>query len=279
MAELQIDRLSPVVGAEISGVDLAQISDDMLEDIRGALFENGVIFFRDQSLTPDQHIAFAERWGEIDVNRFFEAVDGYPKIAEVRKDPHQTTNIGGSWHTDHSYDPAPAMCSIVYGREIPEAGGDTMFASMTAAYESFSPGLKNTLHRLSAWHSDSVFSDEKDSEGRVSDENVGVDSLHPVIIAHPVTGRPAVYVNGDFTIRFDGWTEEESRPLLEYLYEACTRAEYCCRFRWQTGSMAIWDNRLVQHYAVNDYNGAARLLHRITIEGVPLNAAGEAGHA
>jgi taurine dioxygenase len=166
----------------------------------------GVIFFRDQDLSPEQHIAFAKRWGEIEINRFFRPVEGYPMIAEVRKEPEQKQNIGSTWHTDHSYDQAPAMGSILYAREVPEVGGDTLFANMCLAYETFSEGLKETLAGLRAWHSSRhVFGHGGSARDLQRDARIGnpelatQDALHPVVIRHPTTGRKALYVNASFT--------------------------------------------------------------------------------
>jgi taurine dioxygenase len=257
------------------------LSDEQFDEIRSAFAQYGVIFFRDQDLTPEQHLAFAKRWGTINVNRFFRPVEGHPQIAEVRKDPDQTENIGGDWHTDHSYDRIPAMGSILYAREVPDVGGDTMFASMYAAYEALSDGLKSVLGDLRAEHSSRIaFGNEQphrvghdDLAGRIGNPEAATqDALHPVIIRHPLSGRPALYVNRAFTIRFEGWTTEESQPLLDFLYDHAVQDAFTCRFGWRAGSLAIWDNRATHHRALNDYDGKRRLMHRITIEGEPLAA-------
>lgn len=277
--DLDIRPLSSALGAEIHGLDLSRaLSNSQFAAIRETYRRYGVIFFRDQELTPEQHIAFARRWGEINVNRFFKPVEGYPMIAEVRKEPGQARNIGGIWHTDHSYDQVPAMGSILYAREVPEVGGDTLFASMYAAYDALSDGLKRTLEGLKAWHSSRhVFGAatgdlESRKDGRIGNADKATqDALHPVVITHPESGRKALYVNEDFTVRFDGWSVEESQPLLTYLYAHGARPEFTCRFRWRPGSIAFWDNRATWHLAINDYQGQRRLMHRITVEGVPLS--------
>lgn len=279
---IQLQPVSSALGVEIHGVDLStSFSDEQFAEMRQAYHDFGVVFFRDQTLTPEQHVAFAERWGAININRFFKAVDGYPMIAEVRKEPDQKNNIGGGWHTDHSYDIAPAMGSILFAQEVPPSGGDTLFANMYLAYDALSKGLQNTLEGLKAVHSSRhVFgpnarryqNPENDLEGRLTNTGAATqDSIHPVVIHHPDTGYKALYVNRGFTIRFDGWTEEESKPLLNYLYDHAVKPEFTCRFRWQKGSIAFWDNRATLHYALNDYHGHRRLMHRITVEGVPLS--------
>jgi alpha-ketoglutarate-dependent taurine dioxygenase len=276
---IEVAPVASALGAEIQGVDLREeMSDATTETIRDAFGRYGVIFFRDQELTPEQHIAFARRWGEIEINRFFRPVDGYPEIAEVRKEPDQAKNIGSEWHTDHSYDLAPALGSILYAREVPEVGGDTLFANMHLAYEMLSDGLKQTLEGLSAWHSSRhVFghggrAQELQRDQRILNPDLATqDALHPVVIRHPATGRKVLYVNRSFTVRFDGWTEEESKPLLDFLYRHAARPEFTCRFQWRAGSIAFWDNRSTWHYAVNDYAGQRRLMHRITLQGQPLH--------
>ena len=275
---IEVRPLSRALGAEIHGVDLADgLSEARFAEIRRAFGRHGAIFLRDQDLTPEQHLAFAEPWGRVNVNRFFKPVEGWPMIAEVRKEPDQQTNIGGSWHTDHSYDEVPALGSLLYAREVPDVGGDTLFASMYAAYETLSEGLKRTLEGLKAWHSSRhVFGTgnmdhETRRDGRVRNPELATqDALHPVVIRHPESGRKALYVNPGFTVRFDGWTEAESKPLLDYLYGHAARPEFTCRFRWEAGSLGLWDNRATWHFAMNDYPGQRRLMHRITIEGVPL---------
>jgi taurine dioxygenase len=279
-AHISVTPLTPVLGAEIGGVDLARpLPQAVLEEIERAFLEFSVVFFRDQHLTPEQHIAFAECFGRIDINRFFKAVDGYPQIAEVRKEAGQKSNIGGAWHTDHSYDQVPAKGSLLYGREVPPVGGDTLFSSMYAAYEALSPGLQETLEGLKALHSSRhVFGASarqlasSDLKGRIGNPELATqDAVHPVVIVHPETGRKAIYVNAGFTVGIEGWSVEESEALLGYLYKHAVRPEFTARFRWQPGSLAFWDNRSTWHLALNDYAGYRRLLHRITIEGSQLS--------
>jgi taurine dioxygenase len=275
-----VKPITPFLGAEIDGVDLSRpISGALVKEIERAFLKFGVIFFRDQKLTPEQHILFAEHFGRIDINRFFKAVDGYPQIAEVRKEADQKSNIGGGWHTDHSYDQIPARGSILYARELPPVGGDTLFSSMYAAYEALSPGLQRTLEGLKALHSSRhAFGHtakrlvESDLKGRIGNPELATqDAIHPVVIIHPETGRKALYVNAGFTLRIEGWSTEESEALLSYLYRHAVRPEFTARFRWQPGSLAFWDNRATWHLALNDYSGHRRLLHRITVEGSSLS--------
>ena len=276
-SRIEARRTSGALGAEIVGIDLSRgLDESVVDEIRAAFNEYGVIFFRDQAISPEQHIAFAERFGTININRFFKAAPAYPQIAEVRKEPDQKTNIGGGWHTDHSYDQIPALGSILLAREVPQHGGDTLFASMSLAFDTLSDGLKRTLEQLRAVHSSRhVFGAAsqyaKEAGDRIGNPDKAMqDASHPVVIRHPETGRKTLYVNPAFTLRFEGWTAEESKPLLDFLYAHASRPEFQTRFAWREGSIAFWDNRATWHLAVNDYHGERRLMHRITLEGVPL---------
>jgi len=277
---IEVNPLGGALGAEISGIDLNEAtSDEQLTEVRKVFGQYAVIFFRNQNLTPENEIRFAKRWGEINTNRFFSSVEDYPQIALVVKEPDQKNNIGGSWHTDHSYDIAPALGSMLFAHEVPISGGDTVFASMYKAYETLSDGLKSTLSNLRARHSSvHVFGAARaangndDTVGRIKNPEAATqEAIHPVVISHPETGRRALYVNPGFTLGFEGWSDEESKPLLEYLYAHAARPEFTCRFQWKAGSIAFWDNRATWHLAVNDYQGHRRMMHRITIEGTPLS--------
>ncbi|MEN6542702.1 TauD/TfdA family dioxygenase [Parvibaculum sp.] len=277
-----VKPVSASAGAEIGGIDLSRpLSEADRLTIRQAILDYGVVFFRDQNLTPEQHIAFAERFGPININRFFAHVPGYPQIAEVRKEPEQKINVGGGWHTDHSYDQIPALGSVLVARELPELGGDTIFANLALAYDALSDGLKRTLEGLNAVHSSRhVFGYQAaakapdkvaDLKNRIGNPDAATqDAIHPVVLRHPESGKKILYVNPGFTVNFEGWTAEESASLLAYLYKHATRPEFSYRFQWQEGSIAFWDNRSTWHAAVNDYHGRRRVMHRITIEGTPL---------
>ena len=278
MSNILINPTSGSMGVEIHNVDLSnELTDSLFSEIRDTFIEHGLIFFRDQELTPDDHLRFAKRWGEININRFFAKVEGYDQIAEVKKDPDQKINIGGAWHTDHSYDQIPAMGSILLAKETPKIGGDTLFANMYRAYETLSNGMKKTLETMKACHSSRhVFGAHtgyaEASNQRISNPELATqDAIHPVIITHPESKRKALYVNPEFTVNFEGWTVEESKPLLDYLAEHTTQQENTTRFQWKPGSIAFWDNRCTWHFALNDYPGETRLMHRITVEGSALS--------
>lgn len=279
---ISFHRTNGGVGAFVEDIDLSQsIQPETSKQIKRGLGEHGVLFFRNQNLNPDAHEAFAESMGVIDVNRFFKPVEGYPKIAEVRKEPDQVYAIGEDWHTDHSYDQVPALGSILLAKELPRHGGDTMFASMYLAYDALSGGLKKILESLQAEHSSrhqfgsraSVTTNAKDTGGRLGNPELATqDAIHPVVIKHPISGRKALYVNKAFTLGIIGWSPPESKALLDFLYDHASRPEFTYRFEWKEGSMAMWDNRATWHRALNDYQGERRLMHRITIEGEELFA-------
>ena len=267
------------IGAEIHDVDLNDLSEATLAELRIAYAQYGVLFFRDQQLTPEAHIELAQHWGKININRFFTPVENYPQIAEVRKEPDQKYNVGGGWHTDHSYDQIPALGSLLYAKEVPSHGGDTLFAGCGVAFDNLSEGMKDTLRSLRAVHSSRhVFGESASVPNDMSDmfgnaDQATQDAVHPVVIRHPLSGREILYVNPGFTTHIEGWTVQESAPLLQFLYGHIARPEHTCRFHWQPGSLAFWDNRATWHFAVNDYHGERRLMHRITVEGEALTAA------
>ena len=278
------------LGAEITGVDIKSLSDAEFESIQSAFAEHGVIFFRDQDTVEDDHIAFAERFGEININRFFAAHPDYPQIALVAKEPDQKDNIGGGWHTDHSYDHEPALGSVLVARELPESGGDTMFASMYKAYETLPDDFKDKIEGRSALHSGKhIFGEGPDSYYTLTDAGANdedssrignaavadtlTDPEHPIVITHPLSGKKALYVNPALTREVVGMDKAESDELLADLYAHVFKGHgFHHRFQWRPGSIAMWDNRSTWHWALNDYQGQRRVMHRITIEGCALDA-------
>ena len=273
----------PGVGAEITGVDLRKVTDGEFDAIRATYADHGVIFFRDQDLSEEDHIAFAERWAPINVNRFFAAHPKYPQIAMVAKEADQKDNIGGGWHTDHSYDEIPAMGSILVARVLPETGGDTFFASMYRAYETLDDATKAEIEGQRAVHSaKQIFGSRGQTYytktdaggeriGNAAAADVLDDVVHPMVITHPLSGKKALYVNPAFTVGIAGRTQEAAMPLLAKLYAHAMNMENAYRFSWKPGSVAFWDNRSTWHWALNDYHGQRRIMHRITLEGCALN--------
>jgi taurine dioxygenase len=272
---LTVRPLATACGAEIFGVDLARETDpDTFAEIRAALLKHGVIFFRDQDLTPEQQKALALRFGEIVVHGSYKALPDHPEIMPVIKEKTDKHNIGSTWHTDMSFLERPPLGSILIAREVPPYGGDTLFANQYLAYETLSPGLRAMLDRLQAVHSDRFLTARtaernatRSTQLREDRQDVVTSAIHPVVRTHDETGRKALYVNYPFTEHFFDMTREESLPMLEFLYEHAVRPEFTCRFRWEAGSIAFWDNRCLQHNALNDYHGFRREMHRVTIAG------------
>jgi taurine dioxygenase len=270
---IQVMPVSPAVGAEITGVDISQTLDDQtVAEIRAALLEHLVVFFRDQILTPESLLAFARRFGTLSRYPFVKGMDDYPDVVEVVKREDEIHNFGGIWHSDTTYLECPPLGSVLYAVEIPPVGGDTLFANMYLAYETLSDGMKEFLDGLKAVNSaqktDAAVGRLKRASERPGGEDPSaVEAVHPVVRTHPETGRKALFVNRGHTVKIDGFTEEESRPILEYLYAHQTWPEFTCRFRWTPGAVAFWDNRPAQHNAINDYQGHRRVMHRVTLAG------------
>jgi taurine dioxygenase len=275
---MEIRPMAPRCGVEIAGVSLASCSDAEMAAIKAAIYDHGVAVFRNQDFAPEDHITFARRWGGIDLNNYFPLDPRWPEIALVSKAPDQTTNIGGAWHTDHSYDQIPAMGSILVARVLPPQGGDTLFAHMGAAYDALTDDVKAEIDGLEAFHTaDHVYKEDglyaqTDIGKTLRGQDIRTGAVHPVVIRHPVTGRRLLYVNGAFTIHFVGQTREQSLPLLSKLLAAAVREDNQCRVVWEPGTVAIWDNRTTWHNALNDYHGHAREMHRITLSGEALAA-------
>ena len=273
----RVEAVAGALGAQIHGVDLAlPLSDETFEAIRDALHEYLVIFFRDQDLTAGQHRAFARRLGPLEPHPYVAGLAEHPDIIEIVKEPEETHNFGSRWHADLTFLEQPPGGAVLYARELPPVGGDTMFANMVLAYETLSHGMRRMLEGLSARHASGepkLYA----SEFRGMRERGGTDAIeqvHPVVRTHPVTGRKAIFVNPVFTRCFETMTMEESAPVLRYLHEHATRPEFTLRFRWSPGTLLIWDNRVVLHNALNDDFGAARngtgfrrVLHRATLAG------------
>ena len=276
---MKITAFSEGCGAVVTDLQLANLTNDALVELRAVFAEYGLLFFRNQDLTPDQHLEFSERFGRIVINKFFKPTTEFPQIAEVRKEKTQQTNIGGGWHTDHSYDAIPAMGSILVARTLPKTGGDTQFANLAAAYDALPEDLKKRIENLRAVHSNTHLYGENGlyrltdlSEQLGGMDRVG-DATHPVVIIHPESGRKVLYVNPGHTIQFEGWDFTTSRALLDELYKHVVQPQFTCSFNWLPGSVTFWDNRCTWHQANNDYQGQARLMHRITLAGSALTAA------
>jgi taurine dioxygenase len=266
---LTVKPLSGAIGAEIHGIDLrSPVPDETVARIRRIWLEHSVIFFRDQDLPPKDFAAFARRFGEVVDYPFLKGLDESPEVIEVAKLEHERVNFGGLWHTDTAYLEKPPMGTMLVAREVPPYGGDTLFASSYAAYDALSDGMKRLLDPLRAVNSSAKAEKTRTREDRKAGEGRKVlEAEHPVVRTHPETGRKALYVNFGHTLRFAGMSEEESAGLLAYLFEHQSRPEFTCRFRWEPGSIALWDNRCALHNPINDYHGHRRIMHRVTLAG------------
>lgn len=270
---LEIRRIAGALGAEIHGVDLASALDvSTIAEIRRTLLDHGVIFFRDQNLTPAQYLAFARHFGTPVEYPFVRGIEGFPEVTPVVKLEHEKVNFGGIWHSDTTYLERPPMGTMLLAREVPPVGGDTLFANMYLAYESLSNGMRRLLDPLVAVNSSGKADVSRTREDRMRDgptEQSGkaLTAEHPVVRTHPETGRKVLYVNIAHTVRFKDMTEAESASVLAYLYQHMIKPEFTCRFHWAVGSLAFWDNRATQHNPINDYHGYRRVMHRITLAG------------
>ncbi|MCY7317424.1 MAG: TauD/TfdA family dioxygenase [Ramlibacter sp.] len=270
---MNIRKVAGALGAEISGVDLAAgISPALAAEIRGVFLEHGVIFLRGQKLDPQQFLAFAKAMGEPVEYPFVKGLEGFPHIIEVKKLEHEKSNFGGIWHSDTTYLDQPPMGSMLLSREVPPYGGDTLFASQYAAYEALSETMKGLLRNLvgissSAKADVSKTREDRIKEGGKTEAPKEYRAEHPLLRTHPETGRKALYVNVAHTAGIKGMTDEESAPLLRFLFEHQVKPEFTCRFVWEPNAIAFWDNRCVQHNPVNDYHGFRRVMHRITLQG------------
>jgi len=276
---LDVQKIAGSLGADVRGVDLSQdVPDEVLAELRAALLDNLVIAIRDQDITPARQLAFARRWGDIHLHPFMQGMEDYPEILAIIKRPSDKKNFGGSWHTDQMFSPSPAMGTMLYALEVPSAGGDTLFTNQYLVYEGLSDKMKDLASQLRTVCVGDNFRQadgvsraaryaRQMSEMKVKDPgDVQTTSVHPLVRTHPETGRKSIYIGGHVQ-RFDGMTDEESQPLMDFFMKQSIRPEYTCRVRWQTGTLTFWDNRCTQHFAVNDYPAETRIMHRITICG------------
>jgi taurine dioxygenase len=280
---IEVKPVAGALGAEIRGVNVGRMDDETFAEIKSAWLEHLVIFFRDQAITPEQQIAFAKRFGEIHHHPFMQGMDEYPDILEIIKEEGDTKAFGEVWHTDQMFNPKPAKATILYAKETPDAGGDTLFTNLYLAYETLSAPMRKLLEGVKTWNvgdrrklmqadkigvtPDGRYSGNQKMSAKVRDPgDLQTEAAHPIVRTHPETGRKALYIS-NHTQTLQGFKPAEARPILDFLAAHAVEPEFTCRFRWQVGSMAIWDNRCTQHRALNDYPGKRRRMHRITIAG------------
>ena len=278
-SQIEVRPISGSIGAEIHNVDVSQELDEAtIGDIRKALLDHCVIFFRDQKLDAERHKAFTRRFGKIFIHPNYKGMQADPEIIVITREPGDKKIVGEEWHADTTMMPEPPMGAILYAIEVPPYGGDTLFANQAQAYEALSEGMKKMLSGVRAVHSDRKVAGPAANKNAFRATKVREDadwretvSTHPVVVTHPETGRKQLYVNASYTVGFEGMTEEESRPLLDYLLNHGHRPEFTCRFRWERGSIAFWDNRVCKHLAIHDAGPFRRVMRRTQVAGGPLN--------
>jgi len=280
---IEVKPIAGALGAEIAGVDLGEIDQETFAEIHAAWLQHLVVFFRNQSITPPQQIAFAKRFGEIHHHPFMQGMQTHPDILEIIKEEGDSKAFGEVWHTDQMFNPKPAKATILYAKETPDAGGDTLFTNMYLAYETLSEPMKGLIQdlrtcnvgdrkKLGRTHEmtptrDGRYVGNAQMAAKVKDPgDIITEATHPLVRTHPETGRKALYLS-NHTQTLDGFRPAEARPILDFLARHAVEPELTCRFRWEVGSLAIWDNRCTQHRALNDYPGKRRRMHRITIAG------------
>jgi len=270
---IEVKPVAGALGAEIAGVDMARdLDEEVVTEVRHALLEHLVIFLRDQKATPLQQVAFAKRFGQPIEYPQLKGLPEAPMITPVVKLEHERHNFGGIWHSDTTYLTEPPMGSMLLAREVPPYGGDTMFANQYLAYEALSDGLKKALDGLVGVSSSAKADVSRTREDALRQAGVGatpkmLQAEHPIVRTHPETGRKALYTSDAHTACIKGWTEAESLSLLGFLWQHQVKSEFTCRFRWEVGSLAFWDNRCAMHNPINDYHGFRRVMHRITLAG------------
>jgi taurine dioxygenase len=274
-SQIEVRPIAGSIGAEIHNVDVSQDLDEAtIGDIRKALLDHCVIFFRDQKLDAERHKAFTRRFGEIFIHPNYKGTQADPEIIQITREPGDKKIVGEDWHADTTMMPEPPMGAILYAIDVPPYGGDTLFANQYQAYETLSDGMKKMLSGMRALHSDRMVAGPQANKNAHRSTKVREDadwretvSAHPVVATHPETGRKLLYVNHSYTVGFEDMTEAESKPLLGFLLEHGHRPEFTCRFRWETGSIAFWDNRVCKHLAIHDAGRFRRVMRRTQIAG------------
>ncbi len=284
-AELAVRPVAPTCGAEVTGFDLLRADESQFDAVVNAMAQHSVLFFRDQQLSPEDQLSLTRRFGAVLRVPYIKHLDEHPDIIAVLKeaDEQRISTFGGTWHSDFSFLEQPPSFTILYAIEVPEVGGDTLWASQYAAYDGLSPAMQRLLDPLTAIQTAWPHGTGGPGPNAAVSRSIGMtrndpsadrEIRHPVVRVHPVTGRKALFVNPVYTQRFEGMTTEESQPLLQFLFQHATKAEYTCRLTWAPGTLAVWDNRCLLHLAINDYDGSRRLLHRTTVAGdVPAGTA------
>ncbi len=270
---IKIEKLSGSIGAIVQNIKIDQtLSNEIFKEIYDAFLEYQVIFFRDQTFTPESQKKFAERIGTPIIYPFVKGLDNYPEITPILKKEEDLNNFGGIWHSDTTYQEEPPKGTMLYALEVPEFGGDTEFSNQYLAYDNLSDVMKSFLNSLKAVNISGKGRVAQTRSDIMKHSSVGLkgnelEAIHPVVRTHPETKKKSLYINEAHTTHFVGMTIEESEPILNFLFKHQIKSEFTCRFKWEKGSVALWDNRCTMHYPINDYHGFKRLMHRITFKG------------
>jgi len=278
-SQIEVRPIAGSIGAEIHNVDVSQDLDEAtIGDIRKALLDHCVIFFRDQNLEPERHKAFTRRFGKIFIHPNYKGMQADAEIITMTREPGDKKIVSEEWHADPTMVSEPPMGAILYAVDVPPYGGDTLFANQYQAYDALSEGMKKMLSGVRAIHSDRKVAGPAANKNASRSTKVREDAdwretinSHPVVATHPETGRKLLYVNASYTMGFDGMTEDESRPLLNFLLDHGHRPEFTCRFRWEKGSIAFWDNRVCKHLAIHDAGPFRRVMRRTQVAGTAVN--------
>jgi taurine dioxygenase len=265
-SDLMIEPLTPFIGAEITGVDLREVTQEQVTGIRAALLKHQVVFFRDQTLNQEEHIRFARQFGELEIHPATPKGQNNPEVLHIAHGP-ESKGRENMWHSDVTWREKPSLGSILKAVEVPAVGGDTLFANMAEAYERLPDDIKDKIAGKIAVHDIArVFAGRLNKTAEQLRETYPVME-HPIVRTHPETGANVLYVNNAFTSHIKGMDEDESKELLQALYRTASNPELQCRFRWKAGSLAFWDNRACQHFASSDYFPQVRKMERVTIAG------------
>ncbi|MEM7018327.1 MAG: TauD/TfdA family dioxygenase [Pseudomonadota bacterium] len=276
---ISVNPVPGALGAEVSNVNPEVLSPETVSEIRQAFLQHHVLFFRELSLTPESQTAFGQQFGVLDDYPFVAPIEGFPKIIPVIKEADEKANFGGGWHTDLIYTFKPPAATMLYALEVPQRGGDTLFADGVLAFNALSQRMQALCESLSVRYSvkhvaraivERTDGQKTGNRSMLSTQNetvLNAEPVHPLVRTHPESNEKCLYFSRGHTIQFEGMTPPESAPLLDWLQQHMTRIEFTTRFHWQPGSMAFWDNRCVSHYALNDYHGERRAMHRLTIAG------------
>ena len=274
---IEIEPLGAAAGARLHGVDLSKpMGDNLFGEVRQALLDHLVIVLPNQDITPEQHKDFSRQFGTLNVHPHMEPLDGHPEILHIVKEPDDKLNFGGGWHSDLTFLPEPVLGSVLYAREVPATGGDTMWANAYMAYEGLTDKMKEVLGALKAVHTaneiygaDGIYADPRHpaSDRAVAKDEAAAATEHPIVRTHPETGRKLIFVNPAFTTHIAGMSRKESKPILDFLFDQIGKPENVFRHKWSANDVVMWDNRCTQHYALNDYHGQRREMHRVTVDG------------